>query len=325
MVNIFIDTNILLNIYHFSGDDLQELDKLSLLLRNGKANLYMPDQVKDEFYRNRDNKIADALKEFKKEKIDRQFPQMAKQYEEYKKMREAIKVFEENKQSMLEKLKDDIYKSSLKADKIILELFINSEKIETDENILQNSKLRFDLGKPPGKNKSYGDAINWECLKTVVPNGEELFFITDDSDYLSDVDNSNFNPYLLHEWNMDKSSKLILYKNLTSFFREKFPEIKLVDEYEKNLLIERLSKSNNFARTHSILAQLDTFRDFSQEQVNEIILASVSNSQIYWIAKDEDVNLILNKIVESHSKLLEPELLERFYEIYNDSEDFDGW
>ena len=169
MVRIFIDTNILLNIYHFSGDDLVELNKLALLLRNGKATLVLPDQVKDEFYRNRDNKIADTLKEFKKEKIDRQFPQMTKQYDEYKKMRDAIKSFEENKQAILEKLKADISTNNLKADKNIEELFDNAKKHSTTEEILRKSKLRFDLGKPPGKNKSYGDAINWECLMAYVP------------------------------------------------------------------------------------------------------------------------------------------------------------
>jgi hypothetical protein len=322
MVNVFIDTNIFLNIYHFSGDDLEELDKLTLLLKNGKAILFLPEQVKDEFYRNRDNKIADALKEFKKEKLDRQFPQMIKQYEEYRKIRDSIKTFEENKQTILEKIKVDIGTSNLKADKTIEELFANATIISTSEEILFNAKLRFDLGRPPGKNKSYGDAINWECLKANVPNGEELFFITDDSDYLSDVDSNNFNPYLLTEWQSNKASILTLYRNLTNFFQGKFPEIKLVDEYEKNLLIERLSSSSNFAKTHSILAQLSTFNEFSQEQVNDIILASVSNCQIYWISKDKDVSEILIKIACTHQKLIDPELFDRFIEIY-DEQPFD--
>jgi hypothetical protein len=316
-MNIFIDTNIFLNIYHFSGDDLEELDKLAVLLRNGKATLYLPGQVKDEFHRNRDNKIADALKEFKKEKLDRQFPQLTKQYEEYKKMREAIRTFEENKQIILEKLKNDINECNLKADKIIDELFSNGTFIPLTEDIFQHAKQRFDLGKPPGKNKSYGDAINWESLLERVKPNEELFFITDDGDYLSEVDSNNFNPYLLIEWNQSKNSALTLFKNLTSFFHNKFPEIKLVDEYEKNLLIEKLSKSENFARTHSVLAQLSTFDNFTKEQVDEIVLASVSNSQVYWISKDRDVNDILHKIVRSNIGILDPDLYSRFDEIYN--------
>jgi predicted nucleic acid-binding protein len=320
-MNLFIDTNVLLNCYHFSGDDLAELDKLAVLLRNGKITLFLPDQVKDEFYRNRDNKIADALKEFRKEKLDRQFPQMTKQYDEYKKMRDAIKTFEENKQAILEKLKEDISNDNLKADKIIKELFSNAKNIPTSAELYQKAKIRFDIGRPPGKRKSYGDAINWEALLETVKDMEELFFITDDSDYFSEVDPNKFDPYLLNEWTTTKYSSLTLFKNLTGFFSDRFPEIKLVDEYEKNLLIEKLSKSSNFATTHSLLAQLNTFDSFSKAQVDDIILASVSNSQIYWISSDNDVDEILNKIADKHSSIIAPDLLERFNEIYNPDTD----
>jgi len=322
-MNIFIDTNIFLNIYHFSGDDLIELDKLSVLLRNGKAVLFLPEQVKDEFYRNRDSKIADALKEFRKEKLDRQFPQLTKQYDEYRKMREAIRSFEENKQTILEKLKADIKENNLKADMLINELFSNAHLISLSDEILKLAKTRFDLGRPPGKNKSYGDAINWESLLKTVPNDEELFLITDDGDYISEVDNNNFNPYLFDEWKRIKKSSIFFFKNLTGFFLEKFPDIKLVDEYEKNLLIEKLSKSPNFATTHSILAQLSNFESFSKEQVDNIILASVSNSQIYWISKDQDIKDTLDKIVKTHIKIIDDDLFATFNEIYNPVDETD--
>ena len=86
-MNLFIDTNVFLHFYHYSGDDLAELDKLAVLIKNSDLNLFIPDQVQDEFYRNRDNTIADALKEFRKEKLDKQFPQMTKPFDEYVKMR----------------------------------------------------------------------------------------------------------------------------------------------------------------------------------------------------------------------------------------------
>jgi hypothetical protein len=320
-MNLFIDTNVFLNCYHFSGDDLTELDKLAVLLRNGKITLFVPEQVKDEFDRNRDNKIAGALKDFKKEKLERQFPQMTKQYKEYKNMRAAIKSFEENKQAIIEKLNTDISENNLKADKIIGNLFLNAKIITTNNDIYHRAKLRFDLGKPPGKNKSYGDALNWEALISEVNDSEELFFITDDSDYFSEVDSSKFNPYLLNEWNSKKNSSLQFHKNLTEFFKERFPEIKLVDEYEKNLLIEKLSKSSNFSQTHSILAQLDTYDSFSKTQVDDIVLASISNSQIYWIATDNDVDQILTKIVKEHFDIIDDDLFDRFREIYDQSED----
>ena len=61
-MNLFIDTNIFLSFYHLSSADLEELRKLVVLIDQGRLKLYLPSQVVDEFRRNRDNKIADAIK-----------------------------------------------------------------------------------------------------------------------------------------------------------------------------------------------------------------------------------------------------------------------
>jgi predicted nucleic acid-binding protein len=90
-MNIFIDTNIYLSFYHFSSDDLEELKKLVLLLSQGKLTLFLPWQVIQEFQRNRENKIEDALKTFSKQKLDFQFPQFCKDYPEYKELRDLQK------------------------------------------------------------------------------------------------------------------------------------------------------------------------------------------------------------------------------------------
>lgn len=67
-MNLFIDTNIYLTFFHFSSDDLEELKKLIVVIKEGQINLILPDQVIDEFKRNREVKIADALKDLKSKK-----------------------------------------------------------------------------------------------------------------------------------------------------------------------------------------------------------------------------------------------------------------
>ncbi|MDX2171686.1 MAG: PIN domain-containing protein [Bacteroidota bacterium] len=315
-MNLFIDTNIFLNFYHFSGDDLEELNKLLVLIKNDEITLFVPNQVVDEFHRNRDNKIADALKEFRKEKIEKQFPQMTKQYPEYKKLKETIKLFDENKQALLEKLSKDINTNSLKADIIISELFRNAKIINITKPIFNLAKYRHEIGNPPGKKDSYGDAINWEALLESVPDNEDIIFVTDDSDYLSELNNENFKPFLIKEWQNKKCSSIILFKTLTLFFKKNFPKIKLANEYEKTLLIEKLAKSGSFATTHSVLAQLSAFSDFSESEINDITLACISNNQIYWIATDYDVQENLKKIIPPNSHMINNDLYETFSEIY---------
>lgn len=315
-MNLFIDTNIFLNFYHFSNEDLQELDKLSVTIRNKEIELYLPEQVKDEFCRNRDKIISDALKEFKKEKIERQFPHMTKQYPEFKKMRESIRAFETNRQKLLDELETDIRKNNLKADKLIESLFNKAHLIPLTNAIYNKAVRRFNLRNPPGKDNSYGDAINWESLLACIKQKEDIFIITEDGDYRSAFDTTQCNSFLLNEWIEKKNSNLTLYKSLSTFFKDKFPDIKLAEEQEKNLLIEELFKSEVFSKTNSILAGLAKFPNFSRAQVNDILVASINNPHIYWIGDQTFVNETLHTIANRHLDSLDEKIYEKFQEIF---------
>ncbi len=61
-MNVFIDTNVFLSFCHLTNYDLEELRKLKVLLEKGNVVLHLLDQTVDESRRNRESKIADALK-----------------------------------------------------------------------------------------------------------------------------------------------------------------------------------------------------------------------------------------------------------------------
>lgn len=81
------------------------------------------------------------------------------------------------------------------------------------------AKTRIDLGNPPGKKKSLGDAVNWEILKDEVPLGEDLYFVGEDVDFYSDLYKDNFKEMLIDEWQNDKKSTIFCYKRLAHFLR----------------------------------------------------------------------------------------------------------
>ena len=54
-MNVFIDTNVFLSFYHLSSDDLEELQKLAVLLRQSKVRLWLPEQVRIGPRRNGEN------------------------------------------------------------------------------------------------------------------------------------------------------------------------------------------------------------------------------------------------------------------------------
>lgn len=289
-MNLFIDTNILLSFYHLTSDDLEELNKLTVLLRQGKVKLWFPAQVVDEFWRNRENKIAEALKGLREQKLSLQFPALCKDYEEYDELRQHQKEYERKHANLIDKITQDVEARRLKADTIIKQLFIKSESIATDEDVVRRARLRLDVGNPPGKNGSLGDAINWEALLAKVPIEEQLYFVTDDKDYYSPIDPQRFNSFLLDEWLNTKNEDLVWYRRLSGFFKEHFPDIKLATELDKDLLIRDLISSASFSQTHSIVAKLRRYTDFTQAQLNDIVTAAISNDQVYLIIEDSDVN-----------------------------------
>ena len=96
-IHLFIDTNVYLKFYHFSNDDLEELSKLKVLMDNDQLELHLPEQIADEFNRNRDTKLEDSLKTFNQSKLSTQFPQFCKGYKEYETLKKLIKDYDREK------------------------------------------------------------------------------------------------------------------------------------------------------------------------------------------------------------------------------------
>lgn len=323
-MNLFIDTNILLSFYHFTGDDLEELKKLVVLLEKKKVQLYVPTQVIAEFRRNREPKIADALKTLREQRLNLHFPQVCKDYPEYEQLRKLQKEYEASHAAILNKLDTDINGSALKADKIIDELFELAVKIDCDTALVARARTRFDLGNPPGKDGSLGDAVNWEALLQSVPDSVDLHFVSDDRDYCSALDTETFSRFLGGEWGRKKKSSLVFYKRMSGFFKEHFPDIKVAAELEKDLAIQDFVRSGSFAKTHAAVAHLGRYDDFTPEQVNLIIHGAANNSQISSIIDDPDVSNFITSLVEKYEKVIDHgtmDLLKLFWQPSREDDD----
>ncbi len=319
--HIFIDTNIFLNFYRYSSDDLEELKKISHLIREGEIILYVTQQIVDEFMRNRDSAVTESYKKFDEIKVDQSFPYICKTYdEEYKNLRDSIKLFSEAKNTLADKLVRDIENNSLKADDVVKNIFTTGEVIEVTTDLLDKAVNRYKLGNPPGKNDSYGDAINWEILLEKVPNSKSIYFVTDDKDFKSQFDQSKFNSFLLDEWKRRKESEVIFYNQLSTFFKDNYPEIKLREEEAKNKLIDLLSQSGNFSETHAVISGLSKYAEFTPNQIRQLVEISVSNNQVYWISEDEDVYSFFRGLVKGKIGLIDQDTLEEFMQYFKDKE-----
>lgn len=293
---IFIDTNVFLSFYHLTSEDLEELEKLVKLIRDKEITLILTDQVIDEINRNRANKINDSLSPFKKLKFKQSFPAYCKEYPQYEGMKTAIKQAETLHTEMISKIQEDIEKKKLKADLLLDKLFHISDPVLHDEDIIKRAETRVNLGNPPGKKGSLGDAVNWESLLSFIPEKSAVYIITDDADFYSPLSDTKFNDFLMIEWQKKKNSKVNFYRKLSGFFKENFPQISLKTEIEKDKLIEELSASTSFAQTHAMIAKLSDYNHFTQKQAEDLMRAVVNNGQINRIISDEDVSSFYKKL-----------------------------
>lgn len=300
MKNLFLDSNIWLSLYHFSKNDLKQFSKLQDHLGTN-IKLWIPQQVVDEVFRNRDAKIKDALSLFEKWKTP-QLPNFCQGYEECKTFLECSDELEQYHKEWMKKISEDIHAQTLPADKVIQEWFASVDIIPCPPEIITEATLRYNRGNPPGKDNKFGDAINWECLMANIPPNEDLYIVTADSDYQSTVDKSSFNLFLQREWKEKKKSAIHYYPDLVSFLNEHTADIHLQDQRNKEELIRGLKLSPSYATTHAIIAQAWKYSDWSSEQIENLCEAAVHNTQIWDIICDPDIKGFYQRCLSSTSE-----------------------
>lgn len=316
-MQLFIDTNILLSFYSLNQDDLAELNKIIAAIESQQITLLLTDQIINEFYRNREQRIEGAIKSFRAQTFNTQFPQLCEDYPEIDILRETLKHHEQAHAALVAKILVDIKAKTLKADQIIQSLFRLGKQLTPNLTTIENARLRMSVGNPPGKNNSLGDAINWESLLDQTSAGEDLYFITGDKDYCSALTDDEFSDFLLTEWHGRKQTKIHFYKRLSSFCKEKFPEITLASARDKEFLLRDLVNSQSIANTQIAITKLSYYSEFTAAQVNTIVGAAISNRQVGWSIEDDKVKSFLRSVVTNNEHYLDPASLSAIEELLN--------
>ncbi len=295
-MHVFIDTNILLNFFHFAKDELDALSNVFASHEHGAAQVHLTQQVCDEFRRNRENKIKDAMKRFRDVKFSAQLPSFMKAYEEYEGIRKLSGELQALVKAISDKADADVLAKRLLADQLISDIFARAEIIATSGEIFSAAQMRLTIGNPPGKGGSIGDAINWTILLEKVPDEEPLHVISEDGDFYSVLNERLAHPFLAEEWQQRKRSELRVYRTLSDFMKEHFDGVAFPFDKTKDSLIDDLGSVGSFAATHEVIAKLEAFSYFSLKEVERILAAAVENGQFGMIVTDRDVSDLLNRV-----------------------------
>jgi predicted nucleic acid-binding protein len=309
-MNVFIDTNVFLSLYAFSQDDLSVLRKIFRLTKEGAVNFLLPQQVVDEFERNRSSKIAESVKKLRESGAKGGVPIIARDLEAFQSFQEASAKAIAAQKELLDELHAKAADRTLAADNLIDEIFSSTKVITITDKIYHSAVRRVDLGNPPGKRGSLGDAVNWEAILTKIDLIEELHFISQDADYRSPLNDNRFNEFLVREYDGRVWDRIHFYQSLREFLKKCYPDA-VIEQYEVvGDTIERYESSRSFAQTHAAVAELSAIGEFTPGQISRIVEASTSNSQISWISGDSDLQDFYQSIRKKYHKQLSAEVLE---------------
>lgn len=314
MTHLFIDTNILLGFFAYTKDDLDELEKLVTLIHAKKIKLYLTKQVVDEFYRNRESKLAESLLKFRVQ-IDKGVPNFMQSFDEYRKYTKALAILERAHSALVAKAREHAENRSLLADDLFAKLTAEAEVIDITEEAYLAAIKRKRLGNPPGKNEAIGDELNWELLLSVVEKKCDLHLVSKDGDFSSKLNPALAKSFLMDEWQGHNGGTLRLYSQIGQFFEANFPGADFLLKAEKRDAIERLIYSGNFANTHAAIGEIFPFISFfTKEEAEEVIQGCLANSQVAWIVADPDVDSFLSLMLERFGDSLSDTLRSRLKE-----------
>jgi hypothetical protein len=219
-IHLFIDTNVLLNFYHYADDDLGQLEQLMAVISDVDVCLHLPQQVINELSRNREAKMQAAIAQFNKEPVPLSVPRFMQHYAQSADYIKAAEDVKRLRLTLVTLANADASTKNLATDKMIDLLITKATLHNEDSDIFEVALQRMQKGNPPGKVGSVGDQYNWETLLHKLPD-EDLHIVTKDGDYASLLNKSRPNPMLEDEWKTKKKAQLYIYKELRAFLSKR--------------------------------------------------------------------------------------------------------
>ncbi|TDY22577.1 hypothetical protein B0G81_2888 [Paraburkholderia sp. BL6665CI2N2] len=221
-LNLFIDTNIFLNFYHYTNDDTGVINSLIERIAEEKIVLHLPQQVSDEWERNREVKLSTAANEFSKITFPDTIPRHMHGLASADLYKQAVEQAKKARNHLVAEATVKARTYGLEVDAMLNLLFEAATKYPHDLAIFELGTRRAKLGNPTGKSGSVGDQYNWEMLLSKVP-ADDLYIVTKDGDYVSALGGTDengglyANAFLKREWSSRKGGKnLYIFQNLKS-------------------------------------------------------------------------------------------------------------
>lgn len=215
MKKIFIDSNIYLN---FFDSNKPELRKLLDALIEIKDSLFLSSQIVDEVNRNKLgiaqrslNNHFSKLANIQPISLPEHLEAVSTNLQNWNNQSKEMSQQRKNLQKMLEELIDSTLEEIMLSTDKVSQTFsiLFEEAAKASESEIQAARYRREVGNPPGKsNDPLGDQISWEQFKNCSSGSENLWIITNDSDYYTVFKNKIYlNAFLYNELLVTNTAK----------------------------------------------------------------------------------------------------------------------
>jgi len=220
---IFIDANIYLR---FFDSNSSEYKKLLKSLEEVKEHIFSTIQIRDEVERNKLQVFLRSFKEYTKnfcmskvtlpEHLESDPTRTLKDWnKETGEILSKVKGQKEKLSEITKTLIDKINNDKDDISKILISIFENAKP--HSEGQLVKARSRKEIGNPPGKvNDPLGDQVSWQQLLDETHAIEQVWFITNDKDYITAFNDTCYlNTLLIKELKViNKDIKIFCYNSL---------------------------------------------------------------------------------------------------------------
>lgn len=320
-MHVFIDATILVGFFDTAPGTLVDLEKLVTVLDTGRATLWLPENTKREFWKNRERNIRKAVVDFEQHRAMGKPPLLAREQPAFKQFAAACEAVEQQRRNIAALVKAEVQEQSTTADKIIRDLFERARAINTDDEAIFTQGWRRALCHlPPGSKADIGDRLAWVGLLTCLPKAADLHIVSDDTDYRNEGFTDDIRPYLQAEWSTKNGGSVRLWHRISQFLADNFPDAANARDLERSIVAQELRQSRSFATTHATITRLERLGDFTDEQLRCLAEALVENNQVRNIRRDPDVARFYKNMLSKYSQHIDAALKSQIEELLRDDQ-----
>ncbi|MFM9874206.1 MAG: PIN domain-containing protein [Fimbriimonadaceae bacterium] len=290
-LNVFVDTNVLLDLYGFTKDDLNSISIAVDLVSEQGVKLFVNSLLVDEFERNRENKLKESIRSFEIADQEIKLPNVCNGLKEYENVVSHNRKMKQLQRVLRDELVSLAKSRELPADRIIEQLLSKAEVENVSSDLLSRAHIRSSIGNPPISTSSghIGDGVHWLDLLDRVPQSEDIHLVTSDKGFYSSLDSISPHPFLVREWANLKLGSVSIYSSISEFISINFPDVKLPGDMRRLRLISLLERSSSFTATHSTVELLGAITNFRKEEMYRMISALRNNNQVWLICTDKNI------------------------------------